>query len=77
VLGRIFEPFVTTKPPGRGTGLGLAVCWTIVQRFGGTIHAENAPGGGARFVVKLPVAQAGGRSETARLPNSSEAEGSA
>jgi signal transduction histidine kinase len=58
VRSRIFEPFVTTKPAGRGTGLGLAVCWTIVERLGGTIVAENAPEGGARFVVRLPIASA-------------------
>ncbi|UJR78804.1 sensor histidine kinase [Sandaracinus amylolyticus] len=53
VRDRLFEPFVTTKPTGSGTGLGLAVCWTIVERVGGTISAEDAPSGGARFVVRL------------------------
>lgn len=56
VRDRLFEPFVTTKPSGTGTGLGLAVCWTIVERVGGTIAAEDAPSGGARFVVRLPRA---------------------
>jgi signal transduction histidine kinase len=61
VLATLFEPFVTTKPAGRGTGLGLAVCHTIVERLGGTMRAENtltADGraSGARFVVRLPVA---------------------
>jgi signal transduction histidine kinase len=56
VLGELFEPFVTTKPTGEGTGLGLAVCHAIVERLGGTIRAENAPEGGARFVVVLPAA---------------------
>lgn len=53
---RLFEPFVTTKPAGSGTGLGLAVCWTIVERAGGSISALEAPSGGARFVVRLPRA---------------------
>jgi signal transduction histidine kinase len=59
VADRLFEPFVS----GRGsTGLGLAVCRSIVREHGGTIAAENREGGGARFTVWLPVAagEAGG-----------------
>ena len=55
VLERMFEPFFTTKPPGVGTGLGLALCREYVERVGGTITAENKEGGGARFIVTLPV----------------------
>lgn len=55
VREQIFEPFVTTKPVGKGTGLGLAVCHTIVERAGGTITADNLPGRGARFTVRLPL----------------------
>lgn len=54
----LFEPFVTTKPPGQGTGLGLAVCHTIIERLGGTIEVDSPPEGGARFVVRLPIAPA-------------------
>ncbi|WP_434386300.1 sensor histidine kinase [Melittangium boletus] len=57
VLPRLFEPFFTTKPPGKGTGLGLALCREFVSRSGGTLHAENRPGGGARFVIVLPVSE--------------------
>ncbi|WP_269770182.1 sensor histidine kinase [Cystobacter fuscus] len=55
VLPHIFEAFFTTKPPGRGTGLGLALCREYVSRAGGTLHAENRPEGGARFVMRLPL----------------------
>lgn len=56
VIEHVFEPFVTTKPTGEGTGLGLAVCHTLVEQYGGTLVAENADEGGARFTVRLPTA---------------------
>lgn len=52
---RIFDPFFTTKPPGKGTGLGLAIVSSIMTNHQGTIAAESIPGGGAMFVVKIPV----------------------
>jgi signal transduction histidine kinase len=55
VRERIFEPFVTTKEVGTGTGLGLAVCRGIVESAGGTISLDGASSSGARFVVILPV----------------------
>lgn len=57
-LPRIFDPFFTTKEVGKGTGLGLAITYGIVQEHGGTIHAANDPGGGAQFIIELPVATA-------------------
>jgi two-component system NtrC family sensor kinase len=57
VRDRLFEPFVTTKPPGSGTGLGLAVCLTLVEDLGGTLEAGDAPGGGARFIAHAKVAR--------------------
>ena len=52
----IFEPFFTTKPRGRGTGLGLSLVRAAAKAHGGTVRVEDAPGGGARFVMELPAA---------------------
>lgn len=51
----IFKPFFTTKDVGKGTGLGLFLCHEIVSRHGGNIDIEKHEGGGAKFVVKLPI----------------------
>jgi PAS domain S-box-containing protein len=53
VLPSIFDPFYTTKRPGRGTGLGLSICKSVMKEHNGTIDAGNAPGGGAVFTVTL------------------------
>jgi signal transduction histidine kinase len=55
-LARLFTTFFTTKAPGKGTGLGLALSRQYVESFGGTLRAENRPEGGARFIVDLPTA---------------------
>jgi signal transduction histidine kinase len=58
VRDRLFEPFVTTKEVGSGTGLGLAVCRGIVESAGGTIDIDGAYTEGARFVIVLKEAGA-------------------
>jgi signal transduction histidine kinase len=55
VLPRLFEAFFTTKDPAKGTGLGLSISRELLERFGGTLHAENRPEGGARLRVELPM----------------------
>jgi PAS domain S-box-containing protein len=56
VLASIFDPFYTTKRPGRGTGLGLSICKSVMKEHNGAIEAANAPGGGAVFTVTVPAA---------------------
>ncbi len=56
-LASIFDPFYTTKRPGRGTGLGLSICKSVLKEHNGSIEAANASDGGAVFTVTLPVAK--------------------
>jgi two-component system NtrC family sensor kinase len=58
ILPNIFDPFYTTRRPGRGTGLGLSVCRAILREHGGNVEAASGPGGGAVFTVTLPAASA-------------------
>ena len=54
VKQHIFKPYYTTKPPGSGTGLGLAMVHNIVQQIGGIIQVNSSPGCGAQFSIYLP-----------------------
>jgi two-component system NtrC family sensor kinase len=57
-LGRVFDPFYTTKPVGKGTGLGLSICYGIIKKIGGEIHVNSTKGEGTAFEIRFPVAQA-------------------
>ena len=52
---RIFDPFFTTKDAGEGTGLGLTICYNIVEEHNGRIWVESAPGRGSTFHIELPI----------------------
>ena len=55
-LEQIFEPFYTTKGPGRGTGLGLSVCRQVIEQHHGRISVNSQVGRGSEFIVALPIA---------------------
>ena len=66
VQTKIFDPFFTTKEVGKGTGLGLTVAYAILQEHGGRIRLTSTAGGGATFVVELPVSGANATSSSPR-----------
>ncbi|MFK9093530.1 sensor histidine kinase [Bacillus salipaludis] len=55
VLGKIFDPFYTTKPVGKGTGLGLSVCYGIIEEFGGKIQVDSEESAGTTITVQIPI----------------------
>jgi two-component system NtrC family sensor kinase len=59
-LTKIFEPFFTTKEIGKGTGLGLAVCYGILTEHGGKLDVQSTPGVGTTFTISLPVISSDG-----------------
>jgi two-component system NtrC family sensor kinase len=54
-MKKIFSPFFTTKPVGQGTGLGLAVCYGIINNMNGTMEVESTYGKGTMFTIRLPL----------------------
>jgi two-component system, sensor histidine kinase PhcS len=56
MLGRVFEPFFTTREVGKGLGLGLSISYSVIQRHGGTLRVESALGEWTRFIFDLPRA---------------------
>lgn len=63
---KVFDPFYTTRPVGQGIGLGLSMCYGIVQEHGGTITCHNQGSGGASFLIELPIAQLSSETTQAR-----------
>jgi len=59
LIGKIFDPFVTTKPVGKGTGLGLSVSYGIIEKHNGKIEAQSKEGKGTTFTVVLPIGKNG------------------
>jgi signal transduction histidine kinase len=57
VLDKIFPPFFTTRPVGRGTGLGLSLSYDIVKAHGGELRVETKQGQGSEFIIILPLTQ--------------------
>jgi PAS domain S-box-containing protein len=55
LLERVFEPFFSTKPPEKGSGVGLALCRALARAHGGSLMLEETPGGGACFILRLPL----------------------
>ncbi len=57
IIGKIYDPFFTTKDVGEGTGLGLAVTYSLVHKMGGNIQVDSTPGCGTTFLISLPSKQ--------------------
>lgn len=55
IKDKLFDPFFTTKPVGQGTGLGLTICYQIVEKHAGTIEVFSEPGRGTEFAITLPI----------------------
>ena len=56
-LVKVFDPFFTTKDVGEGTGLGLAVSYSLIKQMNGTIAVRSNPGQGTLFTISLPASQ--------------------
>ncbi|MEO0484422.1 MAG: ATP-binding protein [Pseudomonadota bacterium] len=71
-LESLFEPFYTTKAPGDGVGLGLAISSSIVNDFGGRLTARNSQSGGAVFELRLPILREGQAPQVGQVTEAAE-----
>ena len=55
VLDKVFQPFFTTKPARAGNGIGLSLSYDIIKAHGGEIKIETKEGGGAEFLIQIPI----------------------
>jgi len=55
IRSKLFEPFFTTKEVGKGTGMGLAIAYQIIEKHQGTIEVSSEPGKGASFAIVIPI----------------------
>jgi PAS domain S-box-containing protein len=69
VRSHLFEPFYTTKSPGRGTGLGLALVYGVVKQSGGFVRVASQPGRGSTFTVFLPAASRPSKTKNRSIPH--------
>ena len=67
LMNKIFDPFFTTKEVGEGTGLGLAVTYSLVQQMGGTVDVESQLGKGTFFTIALPASQKHAKSASEKI----------
>jgi len=73
LLQHVFEPFFSSKPLGKGSGLGLSICSELVSSWGGTIRVESQPGQGSRFTIQLPLANSDQGAATSLAPTETPA----
>ena len=69
ILDRIFEPYFTTKPRGKGTGLGLTVAYNYVKNLGGKIFVNSKVGEGTKFDILIPLSKSKGKSKSTKGKN--------